>query len=316
MIKNPPIIKKIVLAMGGTIEEFIPERGCFYIKVLGKRIFIERKISINRRSFSSVRMSKCKDITHKLLKEYSLPTPETECFYKKTYTQKDAIKSLQKLTYPIIIKDAQGSNSKGIFPFIHTPEEALQILENQLPNYRSMIAQQMVFGREFRLLVLDTKIIGALEMITPYVVGDGVSTIEKLIIKKQLKTEKQTAIDTKLKQILAEKNLRLNSVLPKGKEVFFKRNSCLAEGGEVRDVTDLVNEDIEKICVQASEIVGRSLVGIDVMCEDVSIDPKKQSFHIIEINGKPDLYIHYNPKQGKTRNVIEEIIRFMVKIAK
>lgn len=316
MIKNPPVIKKVVLAMGGTIEEFIPERGCFYIKILGKRIFIERKISINRQSFSSVRMSKCKDITYKLLQEYSLPTPKTECFYKKNYTQETAVKSLHKLTYPIIIKDAQGSNSKGIFPFIHSPGEALRVLENQLPKYRSMIAQQMVFGKEFRLLVLDKKIIGALEMITPYVTGDGTSTIEDLILKKQLRTEKQTAIDKKLKQILAEKNLKLESILPKGQEVFFKRNSCLAEGGEVNDVTDLVNKDIEKICVKASEIVGRSLVGIDVICEDVSKSPNDQSFYIIEINGKPDLYIHYNPNHGKTRNVIEEIIRFMVKIAK
>lgn len=315
MKKNPPIIKKVVLAMGGTIEEFIPERGCFYIKISGKCIFIERKISISRRSFSSVRMSKCKDITHKLLKEYGLPTPETKCFYKKTYNRENAVENLQKLVYPIIIKDAQGSNSKGIFPFINDYIEALDILEAQLPKYRSMIAQQMVFGREFRLLVLDEKIIGALEMVTPYVVGDGMLTIEELITEKQIDTEKQTAFDRKLKQILAEKNLKLGSVLPEGEKVFFKRNSCLAEGGEVNDVTDLVNKDIEKICVEASKIVGRSLVGIDVICEDISKSPLEQSFNIIEINGKPDLYIHYNPKQGKTRNVIEEIVKFMVRIS-
>jgi cyanophycin synthetase len=316
MIKNPPIIKQVVIAMGGTIEDFVPERGCFYIKVLGKRIMIQRKISITRDSFMSVHLSKYKDLTHKLLCEYNLPTPPTECFYKKTYDRKNAIEKLQKLTYPVIIKDAQGSNSRGIFPFIHTAQEALEVLEIQLPIYRSMVAQQMVFGKEFRLLVLYDKIIGALEMIPPYIVGDGVSSVEELITEKQFFTEKRTLFDEKLNQILGEKGFTLKSVIPKNKGVYIKKSSCLAEGGEMKDVTDLVNKKIENICVRTSEVIGKSLIGIDVICEDISKDPSEQSFNILEINGKPDLYIHYNPKHGKTRNVIEEIIRFMVKIAK
>lgn len=312
MIKNPPVIKKVVLAMGGVIEEFMPERGCFYINIKGKRIFIERKISINRQSFGSVRMSKCKDITHKLLREQGLPTPETECFYNKTYNRKDANEKLKRLDYPIILKDAQGSNSKGIFPFVYDEKEAIAVLENYLSKYKSMIAQQMVFGKEFRLLVLGEKIIGALEMIPPYIVGDGVSTVEKLIKEKQLNTERQTDFDEKLLQILKEKNYTLKSIVPEGEKVFIKRSSCLAEGGEMRDVTDIVNSDIERICVKASKVVGRALAGIDVICDDISMKTDEQSFNIIEINGKPDLYIHYKPDHGKVRNVIKEIVEFMV----
>lgn len=315
MLKNPPIIKEVVLSMGGTIEEFMPERGCFYINVLGKRIFIERKISISRKTFISGRMSRCKDLTHALLKEHGLPTPETQSFYKKTYKKNNAINSLEKLKYPVILKDAQGSNSRGIFPFIYGKEEALALLEKELPKYKSMIAQEMVFGKEFRLLVLDEKIIGALEMIPPYIMGDGISSVEKLIKEKQNKTEKRTKIDEKLMLILKEQNVSLESILSKNKGVYLKRSSSLAEGGEMRDVTDLVHKDIEKICVKASKVIGKVLTGIDVMCDDISLSPEKQNFNIIELNGKPDLYIHYNPKYGKTRNVIEEIVRFIVKVA-
>lgn len=302
--------------MGGTVEEFLPERGCFYINFLGKRIMIERKISIARESFISGRMTRCKDLTYKILREYDLPTPDTKCFYKKTYNRDNAINALSQLKYPVILKDAQGSNSKGIFPFIYDAGEALEVLEEQMPKYRSMIAQTMVFGKEFRLLVLHDRIIGALEMIPPYIMGNGSSTIEQLIKEKQCTTEKRTKIDDKLKQLLIDQNVSLETVLPKGKGVYIKKSSSLAEGGEMRDVTDLVHKDIEKICVQASEVIGKNLAGIDVMCEDISKALEEQSFNIIEINGKPDLYIHYNPKHGETRNVIEEIVRFMVKIAK
>ncbi|EKD58354.1 MAG: Cyanophycin synthetase [uncultured bacterium] len=315
MKKNPLIIKNAVLAMGGTIEEFIPERGCFYINVLGKRILLERKISITRQSFVSGQLTRCKDITNELLRVNGLPTPETKCFYKKSYSLIDAKEKLSQLRYPIILKDAQGSNSRGIFPLIGNIKDAIILLEEELPHYRSMIAQEMVFGKEYRILILDEKVIGALEMIPPYAVGDGVSTIRDIVQKKQTLTEKRTEFDEKLEQILLEQNFTLESVMSKNEIAYIKKSSCLAEGGETRDVTNIVHPSIEKICVEASKVVGKYLVGIDVMCEDISLDPKIQPFNIIEINGKPDLYIHYNPTHGESRNVVEDIVRFMAKTA-
>jgi energy-coupling factor transporter ATP-binding protein EcfA2 len=35
----------------------------------------------------------------------------------------------------------------------------------------------------------------------------------------------------------------------------------------------------------------------------------------LEINGKPDLYIHYNPTHGQSRNVIKDIIQFILKLS-
>lgn len=315
MKKNPLIIKNAILNMGGTIEEFIPERGCFYIKVLGKRILLERKISISRQSFVSGQLTRCKDITHKLLDEGGLPTPQTECFYKKNFSKQRAAVQLGMLKYPIILKDAEGSNSRGVFPLIGNLQDAMTLLEEELPHYRNMIAQEMVFGREYRILVLDEKVIGALEMIPPYAVGDGVSTIRKIIEEKQHFTERRTEFDEKLEQILKEQNFTLESIMTKNEIAYIKKSSCLAEGGETKDMTDLVHPNVEKICVAASKVVGKHLVGIDVICADVSKDPAEQSFYIIEINGKPDLYIHYKPTHGQTRNVVEDIVKFMVKVA-
>lgn len=315
MKKNPLIIKNAILGMGGTIEEFVPERGCFYINVLGKRILLERKISITRQSFVNYQLTRCKDLTHSLLRANGLPSPKTKCFYEKSYTKKQARRELDMLTYPIILKDACGSNSVGIFPGIKNVTEAVRVLDHELPQYRSMIAQEMVFGKEYRVLVLGEKVIGALEMIPPYAVGDGVSSVRKIIRKKQKTTERRTEFDIVLGRILKEQHLTLESILPKDEIAYIKKSSCLAEGGETSDVTELVHEGVKSLCVAASKVVGRHLVGIDVMCEDIAKDPTKQAFHIIEINGKPDLYIHYDPTHGQTRNVVEDIVRFMVAAA-
>lgn len=315
MNKTLSIIRDVVLEMGGTIEEFVPEREFFYINMQGKRILLERDISITRQSFISGRLTQCKEVTHKLLLANGLPSPATVCFYNKSYDRTVALKKLSTLTYPIILKKAIGSNSRGIFPGVANIKEALKIIERELPRLRSMVAQKMVFGKEYRILVFGERVIGALEMIHPHVVGDGVSSIRKIIKEKQSTTKKRTKFDKTFKQILKSQGVSLGSVIPKGKMIYFKRNSSLAEGGETMDVTDIVHKDLKNICIDASKTVGKYLVGIDVICKDISKKPTKRTFNILEINGKPDLFIHYNPTHGKVRNVLKDIIKFLIKVS-
>ena len=313
MKKSLQIIKEVIAEMGGTIEEFVPERGCYYINIKGKRVFLERNISITRQSFISVNLTKCKEITYKLLKANSLPTPKTVCFYNRSYNKENALEKLNQLTYPVVLKDASGSNSRGVVPFVESINEALKIVRRDLPGHRSMIAQEMVFGKEYRILVLGKRIIGALEMIHPNITGNGVSTIKELIREKQQTTEQRTIFDKELNKTLRSQKVTLDTILPKKKVIYIKNNSCLAEGGETSDVTDLVHKGVRDICVEASKTVGKYLVGIDVICNDIAKKPTKKSFNILEINARPDMYIHYSPTHGKTRNVLKDIIKYLVK---
>lgn len=313
MIKNPPLIKKVVEEMGGTVENIIPERGCFYIHLKGKSFLITRKFRISNNLISISGATKFKDLTYTLLKKLSLPTPETIFFFRKNFVEKDFAK-LKRLKYPIILKDASGSNSRGIFPDIKTFTQAKKILRHELKNFSALIAQEMVIGKEYRVLILNNKVIGALEMIPPRVFGNGTDSILTLIRKKQAKLKKKTPIDIFLRQILKEQGFSLKTILKQKQFAFIRKNSSLAEGGETSDVTDHVNQNIVNICAKATDAVGDYLAGIDVMCTDITKDPKKQVFSILEINGKPDLYIHYNPTHGQTRNVIRDIINFILLI--
>ncbi len=313
--KNFTIIENVVSGMGGTIEEFVPERGCFYVNVKGKSILLEEYITITRQSFISAKLTRCKEVAYKLFVANGLYSPPTECFYARTYDKSTALKKLNKLKYPIVLKIATGTNSRGVSPNVASVKEAIKILAKDLPRYRSMVAQEMVFGKEYRVLVLGEKVIGALEMIHPYVTGDGVSAIRKMIKKKQCDTRERTKIDKRLKEILKSQNVTLDTVIPKNKIIYIKRNSCLAQGGETRDVTDLVHNDVKKICVSASKTVGKYLVGVDAICKDISKKQTKKSFSILEINGKPDMFIHYKPTHGKSRNVFKDILKFLVRVS-
>jgi len=315
MIKNPPIIKKVVEEMGGTFEEVIPERGCYYIHVSGKVFMITRKFRIAKNFISIAGATAHKDLTYILLRKRSLPTPRTVFFFRKKFKPADIAEKLADFKFPIIVKDSSGSNSRGIFPYIKTLAEAQTIIETEMNNFRSLIAQEMIFGKEYRVLILDNKVIGALEMIPPRVFGDGKSTIAELITAKQKHTHRKTPIDPALKIILKEQGFSLSSVLGAGEIASIKKSSSLAEGGETRDVTDLVNKKIISICADATDAIGDYLAGIDIICEDISLDPTTQTFGILEINGKPDIYIHYKPTHGSSRNVVKDIINFILKLS-
>lgn len=301
--------------MGGTFEEVIPERGCYYIHVRGKSFLITRKFRIAKNFISIAGATGYKDLTYTLLRRQALPTPTTVFFFRKNFTKEDVKKKLVDIDFPIIIKDSTGSNSRGIFPYVKNLQEAQAILNKEIQNFRSLIAQEMIFGKEYRILMLGNKTIGALEMIPPRVFGDGKSTIMQLIEKKQKHTHRKTLIDQTLKIILKEQGFSLKHILGVGEIASIKKSSSLAEGGETRDVTDLVNKKIVSICAQASDAIGDYLAGIDIICEDVLADPDTQTFGILEINGKPDIYIHYNPTHGNSRNVIKDIINFILKLS-
>lgn len=314
MKKNALLIKKVVEEMGGTFEEVIPERGCYYIHARGKSFLITRKFRIAKNFISIVGATAYKDLTYTLLKRCSLPTPATVFFFRKNFKSKDVKTKLANMRFPIIIKDSAGSNSLGIFPYIKTAGEAQIILTEEIINFRSLIAQEMIFGTEYRVLILNGKIIGALEMIPPRVLGNGKNTIAQLIEQKQKHTRRKTPIDKTLKKILKEQGFSLEYILDIGEIASIRKSSSLAEGGETRDVTDMVNKEIISICTKASDAIGYYLAGIDIICEDISKHPATQTFGILEINGKPDIYIHYNPDYGKSRNVVKDIINFILKL--
>jgi D-alanine-D-alanine ligase-like ATP-grasp enzyme len=314
MIKNPPVIEKIVKEMGGKIVKVVSERGYFYIDIRGRRILITRKFQIAGSLIANNALTKYKDLTDFILRENGIATPMTVSFYRKNFSEKEARKKLKSFEFPVIIKDAAGSNSKGIFPMITNVSAAIKTLKNEFRNFGCLLVQNMVQGKEYRVTVLDKQIIGALEMIPPRVFGNGKDSIRELIVEKQKKTQKKTPIDNTLRTILREQGHTLKDVLQKNESVYIRKNSSLAEGGELRDVTDLVHDDIKRTCILATRVVDRKLAGIDLMCEDIAKEPKGQIFNIIEVNGKPDIYIHYKPNYGKTQDVVKKIIEYILSL--
>lgn len=213
-----------------------------------------------------------------------------------------------KIGLPVIVKPNSGSQGVGV-ALVHNKREFYRAVRSIFEKDRIVLVQKPVKGSDYRVVVLDSEIISAYERIPLNIVGDGVSTIEKLLKLKQkqfIASSRDTRIkldDPRIAVKLKHQNLKLSSVLERGRKVFVLDNANLSTGGDSVDVTDKVHPAFKKIAVQLTRDMGLRLCGVDFIIEgDISQKPDK--FWILEINSAPGLD-HY-AKMGKDQEKIVE----------
>ncbi len=98
------------------------------------------------------------------------------------------------------------------------------------------------------------------------------------------------------------------SIPAPGQLVVLRRNANLSTGGSATDVTDEVAPEVAARVVEAVQLVGLDVAGVDVVAPCVDIPLEKSGGAIVEINAAPGLRMHVSPSAGKSRPVGQAII--------
>ncbi len=103
-----------------------------------------------------------KEISKKLFMKYNLNTPKflTYSFDKKNSQLIKLIKS--KLKFPVVVKPLNEGSSVNVF--ICYRKNILKIL-NSLKNYKKVMIEEFIGGREIQVAILGNKRLGAIELI-------------------------------------------------------------------------------------------------------------------------------------------------------
>jgi cyanophycin synthetase len=162
-----------------------------------------------------------------------------------------------------------------------------------------MIIQEQVEWKEFRVLVIMWEVILVLNRISPYVVWDGVHTINfhiNMLNKNPKRGEwyknvySQIVIDEELIWFIDKQWFNLQSILPLWKKIDLRGNSNLGTWGTWKCFTDVICEENKKICVDICREFWFEICWIDIITTDIS-KPLFETWGIIlELNDNPWLW--------------------------
>jgi len=257
-----------------------------------------------------------KEMTKVLLAAAGVPVPDGA----SVTTAEEAWQAALDIGAPVVIKPRDGNQGKGVAVNMKTEEEVKTAFAVAYEICSDVVVERYLPGHDYRLLVVGKQLIAAARRAPPEVLGDGVQTIRQLIDQVNLdplRGDGHASPLTKIKvdnltlATLAKINYTLESVPPKGVQVVLRNNANLSTGGTATDVTDDVHPDLAARAVEAAQMIGLDICGIDLVCESVLKTLEEQGGGVVEVNAAPGLRMHIKPSFGKGRPVGEAIISTM-----
>jgi cyanophycin synthetase len=142
-----------------------------------------------------------------------------------------------------------------------------------------VIVERFVPGTDYRVLVVDGRVVAAAELSPASVTGDGNRDISELVAQVNADQRRgdghsraltKISLDDRAIGHLAAQGLDAHSVPERGRVVTLRRNANLSTGGTSRDVTDRVHDDVADMCCRAAAVIGLDVCGVDVRLADIS----------------------------------------------
>ncbi len=254
-----------------------------------------------------------KEDTKYILEQAEVPVPRGDIIR----TERGLKETVDYFGYPLVIKPINGNHGRGITTDINTWEEALEAFEAAKEVSRSVIVERYIKGDDYRLLVIDYKLVAAAKRTPAGVTGDGKSTIQELIDKVNEdprrgygheKVLTEITVNELTENILEQAGKTLETVLENGEWFALKDTANLSTGGTSTDVTNIVHPYNAFMAERISRLIGLDICGIDIMTTDISAPLHETKGAVIEVNAGPGFRMHLAPSEGLPRNVAGHVV--------
>src|SRR5690625_818173 len=265
----------------------------------------------------AVELGSDKDATKVLLEKNGVPVPKGRGFDAEA-TDEEIINFSKKLGFPLVLKPTDGSLGLGVVTNIQNVKEfkeALLYVRQEL-EYPEVIVEQYIVGEEYRVYVIEDKVIAAYNRKPANITGDGTHSIEELIKLKNLDRRRNARlnsclieIDVEIIEFIQDAGYTLDTILPKGEQIYLREKSNVSIGGDPIDVTDEMSDDIKQIAIDALKAVpGLYHGGVDIIINEGNVS--KDIAVVLELNPTAQIGGILFPLKGKARNIPAAIIDY------
>jgi len=306
----------------GSIVEEAVARNIPWIR-LGRNSLVQLGYGVHQQRFQATITGKTssiavdiacnKEATKKMLDDAAIPVPTGGL----VVDEEDLASVIRKIGYPIVLKPLDGNHGRGQSINVKDWETARIGLEHAQKVSRKVIVEKYVTGYDFRVLVINHKMVAAARRVPANVVGDGEMNIQQLIDKENTDPRRGYGHENVLTEIIVDKDTNelldklgytLETVPQKGEIVYLKSTANLSTGGTSIDVTDMVHPENVTMMERISKIIGLDVCGVDIMAENLTQPLKESGGAILEVNAAPGFRMHLAPSEGLPRNVAAPVV--------
>jgi len=291
---------------------------------IGGKIFRFESLPIaDFASQQKVQLVDDKEWTKRRLKKGNFPVADGRGFW---FWQKNrAVKFGVELGFPLVVKPRSGSVSRHVTTNIQNIDEFKRAINKAIIYSPAFIVEKFIPDTfVYRATVVDFDFVACVKQVAANVTGDGVSTIKRLIDKKNNDSRRgephqkeftlyRIVENETLKKTLREKAYNFSTVPQKGEIVYLQKDPFLKLGGDLIEVTPQVHPDNTQLFREIAKFFDIRLVGIDFLAQNISDSWKNQRCAVLELNSAPCIELHHFPSSGTPQNVAGAVVNLFLK---
>ena len=222
------------------------------------------------------------------------------CVFEQGRTA-EAERFLAGLGGPAVVKPASGTGGgRGVTTGVKDVAGLRKAARYASRFCTSLLLEEQVTGSSYRLLYLDGEYLDAVRRDPPVVVGDGQSTIRRLVRAENVRRRKQRPvsalspllIDRDCRNYLAEHGLSPWYRPPAGAVIQVKRAVNENTAQQNHNVRTSVHPEIVALGANLVRDFGVRLAGLDLICSDIGKPLAETGGLFNEINTTPGLHHH------------------------
>jgi cyanophycin synthetase len=254
-----------------------------------------------------------KELTIKLLGDVGIPVPR----HRLARSADDAVEIAERLGYPVVTKPLDISHGRGVSIRLTSADEVRRGYEAAAVYTRSVLVETFLEGKDYRVLVIDGKVVAVAERVPANVIGDGKQTIGELIEalnrdpRRGIGHEKvltRIKVGQQAERLLGQAGYTLATVLQPGEVFYLASTANLSTGGTAIDRTTEIHYETREIARRAALVIGLDIAGIDIITPDIRQPLREVGGGIVEVNAGPGFRMHLQPSEGQPRNVARPVI--------
>jgi cyanophycin synthetase len=255
-----------------------------------------------------------KRLTNQLLDDAGIPVP---C-HDLAETEEEAVEIAKDIGYPVVTKPVDLSHGRGASMNLRDAEAVHKgFREAEKVGGTPVIVETYLTGNDYRVLIVNDRMIAVAQRIPAQVVGDGVHTIRQLVDEVNADPRRGIGHEKVLTRIhlnhqadslLAQAGYTMDTILKKDEIFRLSSTANMSTGGTAIDRTNEIHYENIELARRAARAIGLDVAGIDIITPDISRPLREVGGGIVEVNAAPGFRMHVAPTEGRARDVAGPVI--------